>query len=91
MARRCTLCDKGPVAGRTYARSGKAKKEGGVGKRILSKTNRRFLPNLQRVRVQLQGKILYIVACTKCIKKGRLVRPTYKSTVHSPQSTVHSS
>ena len=76
MARRCALCDKGPVAGRTYARSGKAKKEGGVGKRILSKTNRRFLPNIQRVRALFEGKIQYIVACTKCIKKGRVVRPT---------------
>jgi large subunit ribosomal protein L28 len=75
MARRCALCDKGPVAGRTYARSGKAKKEGGVGKRILGKTNRRFMPNLQRVRSLFEGKIQFILACTKCIKKGRLVRP----------------
>lgn len=75
MAKRCDICGKGPLKGRMYARSGKAKKEGGVGKRILSKTNRRFLPNLQRVRVVLQGRIQSILACTKCMKKGRVIRP----------------
>lgn len=75
MARRCDICGKGPVRGRLYARSGKAKKEGGVGRRILGKTNRRFLPNLQSVRALLNGRVRFIRACTQCIKSGRVVRP----------------
>lgn len=75
MAKRCDICGKGPVAGRTYARSGKAKKEGGVGRRIVRKNKRRFLPNLQQVRAFLNGRVQFIRACTQCIKSGRVVRP----------------
>ncbi len=74
MAKRCELCGKGPVAGRTYIRKGKAKKEGGVGRHIARKTIRRFMPNLQTARVLIQGIVKKISVCTVCIKKGLVVR-----------------
>ena len=75
MAKRCDICGKGPVMGRTYTRKGKAKKEGGVGRHIARKNPRRFMPNLQPARVLLDGIIQRIIVCTKCIKKGLVVRP----------------
>lgn len=75
MARRCDLCGKGPVFGRTYTRKGKPKKEGGVGRHIARKNPRRFMPNLQSVRAVVDGAVRRILACTQCIKRGRVLRP----------------
>jgi large subunit ribosomal protein L28 len=66
------------MAGRTYTRKGKAKKEGGVGRHIARKNKRRFMPNLQPVRALINGVVNRIVVCTRCIKKGRVTRPTPK-------------
>ena len=76
MARRCYICGKGPVAGGTLTRKGKPKRQGGIGEHIARRNKRRFLPNLQPARVLINGHIKKIVVCTKCIKKGRLVRAT---------------
>ncbi len=69
------------MAGRTYTRKGKAKKEGGGGRHIARKNKRRFMPNLQPVRAMIHGVVKRIVVCTRCIKKGRITRPTPKLAV----------
>lgn len=74
MAKRCDICGKGPVAGRSYTMRGKAKKEGGVGKKVTGIARRRFLPNLQRLRAVVDGRVRTIQACTKCLKKGAVTR-----------------
>lgn len=74
LARVCAICGKGPVAGRTYTRRGMAKKKGGVGRRIVRKNIRRFLPNLQRVRVRLNGTVRRLKVCTECLKNGRVLK-----------------
>ena len=74
MAQRCDICGKGPLAGHTYTRKGKAKKEGGVGRHIARKNARRFMPNLQPARAFLNGAVRKILVCTKCLKKGRVTR-----------------
>ena len=66
------------MAGRTYTRKGKAKKEGGVGRHVARKNIRRFMPNLQSVRALINGAVKRILVCTRCIKKGRVTRPTPK-------------
>jgi large subunit ribosomal protein L28 len=33
-------------------------------------TNRRWNPNLQRVRVRLAGKVKKMYVCTRCLKSG---------------------
>ena len=81
MAKRCDICGKGPMAGRTYTRKGKAQKEGGVGRHIARKNIRRFMPNLQSVRAIINGAVKRIVVCTRCIKKGRVTRPAPKQAV----------
>ena len=81
MAQRCDICGKGPMAGRTYTRKGKAKKEGGVGRHIARKNKRRFMPNLHSVRAIVGGLAKRLLVCTRCIKKGRVTRPTPKLAV----------
>ena len=73
-AKGCAVCGKGPSAGRTYTRRGMAKKKGGVGRRIVRKNIRRFLPNLQRVRVRLDGTIRRVRVCAACLKNGRVLK-----------------
>ena len=72
MSRICVICGRGPSAGRTIARRGLAKKKGGVGKKITGVTKRRFLPNLQSIRIILNGKSRKAKVCTSCIKAGKI-------------------
>ncbi|MFH1876939.1 MAG: 50S ribosomal protein L28 [Candidatus Omnitrophota bacterium] len=81
MSRKCTICHKGSIVGNTIARRGKAKREGGVGKKITGKTRRTFSPNLQKRRILVNGKIQKILVCTKCIKAGKLTFATSKPRV----------
>lgn len=75
MSRYCELTGKGPIKGRKIWRSGKAKKLGGIGTHVTSTTKRRWLPNLQRVKVQLpSGEVRYMRVAASAIKKGLIVR-----------------
>jgi large subunit ribosomal protein L28 len=73
--RRCFVCNKGPIRGEMIVRSGKAKKEGGVGRKITGKTRRTFKPNLQRVRAIVEGQVRRIKVCTSCLRAGKVVKP----------------
>jgi large subunit ribosomal protein L28 len=72
MSRICAICGKKPAAGRSIARRGLAKKKGGVGRKITGITKRRFLPNLQTIRVIQEGTTRRIKVCTSCIKAGKV-------------------
>ncbi|MBI4335646.1 MAG: 50S ribosomal protein L28 [Candidatus Omnitrophica bacterium] len=72
MSKVCFICGKRPVAGRQIVRRGLAKKEGGVGRKIVRVSKRRFLPNLQRVKAVVEGSVKHIRVCTNCIKSGRV-------------------
>jgi len=72
MSRVCTICGKGPMAGRSIALRGLAKKKGGVGKKITGVTKRRFLPNLQTIRIIQNGGSKRVKVCTSCIKAGKI-------------------
>lgn len=75
MAKECAICGKGPKRGRQYARRGKAKKEGGIGKQTTGKSKRTFQPNLQNVRAYIDGETKRIKACTQCIRSGEVEKP----------------
>ncbi len=51
MARQCAICGKQTSSGKAVARRGLAKRHGGVGRRVLKRTNRKFKPNIQKIRV----------------------------------------
>ncbi len=72
MSKRCAICGKGPVAGRTIARRGMAKKKGGVGQNTTGITARRFLPNLQSAKVKIDGQVQRIRLCTRCLKAQKI-------------------
>jgi large subunit ribosomal protein L28 len=75
MSRICELTGKGPIKGSKIWRSGKAKKLGGIGTHVTAVTKRRWLPNLQRVKVQLpSGEVRYMRVAASAIKKGLVTR-----------------
>lgn len=74
MARICELTGKRPMKGSIIWRSGKAKKQGGIGTHITAITKRRFMPNLQRVKAVVNGEVRYIRVSTKAIKQGLVVK-----------------
>ncbi len=74
MSKVCKICGKGPVAGKTIKRRGMAKKEGGVGRKITGISIRRFQPNLQKIKVNMNGVIKTIKVCTACIRSGKITK-----------------
>ena len=72
MSRVCAICGKGPAAGRTITRRGMAKRKGGVGRKIVRTSKRRFLPNLQKVRAIVGKTRKTITVCAECIKHGKV-------------------
>jgi len=61
MARVCDICGKGPTSGNNVSHAN-------------NKTRRRWYPNLQPVRILVDGQPKRIRACTACIRSGRVVK-----------------
>lgn len=61
MARVCDICGKRPVTGNNVSHSNR-------------KTRRRWLPNLQKVKVKVNGETRRIKVCTRCIKSEKVVK-----------------
>ena len=76
MSRVCYFTGKRTRAGRSIARRGKAKYLGGVGRKTTGITNRKFKPNIQRVRAVINGTVCRVKASAKAIRNGLVVKPT---------------
>ena len=74
MARICELTGKRPIKGSIIWRSGKSKKSGGIGTHVTAITKRRFFPNLQRVKVLINGEVRYMRVAASALKKGLVVK-----------------
>ena len=74
MSKVCEICGKGPAAGRKYKRRGMIRRKGGAGSKIVGKSPRLFLPNLQKVKVLLRGTPQKIHVCTKCLKADKVTK-----------------
>ena len=73
MSRVCEICGKGPSVGNVVVRKGSPKYKGGIGLHTTGSTQRRFLPNLQSVRVaDAKGNVRRMRVCTRCIKNGKV-------------------
>ncbi len=70
MIKKCVLCKKGELKGKTVTRKGQYKAKGGTGSKISRWTMRKFLPNLQKMRIVIDGRLKKVYICAKCIKKG---------------------
>lgn len=74
MSKICALCDKSPTTGKRYRRRGMIKRKGGAGSKIVGKTLRKVMPNLQRVKIILSGTVKRTSVCTSCIRAGKIVK-----------------
>ena len=74
MLKICALCKKGELTGKLVTRKGQYKAKGGTGSKIARWTKRKFFPNLQKMRLIINGRIRRVYACARCIKKGDLQR-----------------
>jgi large subunit ribosomal protein L28 len=61
MSQVCSVCGKGPVAGRNVSHSHRV-------------TNRVYRPNIQRVTIVENGHAHKANVCTKCLKAGKVQR-----------------
>jgi large subunit ribosomal protein L28 len=59
VSRECSICGKKPITGNNVSHSHK-------------KTKRRWLPNLQKIKIKLDGENKRVKVCTRCIKSGRV-------------------
>ena len=73
MAKVCTICGKKPVVRNKLVQSGKAKREGGVGRKTTGITKVWKMPNLQRVKVSTGGNARAARVCTSCIRSGKTI------------------
>lgn len=75
MAKVCEICGKKPMSGKSIVRHGLEKYKGGIGLHTTGITKRRFLPNLQRVRVLEGGTRCRRTVCAACIRQGKITKP----------------
>ena len=59
MAKKCEVCGKTPVFGNRISHAHNV-------------SSRRWLPNLQRVRVKLGTKVQRLNVCTRCLRSGKV-------------------
>jgi len=61
MAKICEICGKKPVSGNNISHAH-------------NRTRRRWEPNLQRIRANINGRTLRLRVCTTCIKQGKVLK-----------------
>lgn len=59
MARACIICNRHAGTGNAVSHSNR-------------KTRRTWQPNLQRVRIRINGAVRRALVCTRCIKAGKI-------------------
>jgi len=59
VAQRCDICGKGPLTGNNVSHAH-------------NKTRTRWLPNLQRIKAEIDGKPTRVKICTKCLKANKI-------------------
>ena len=84
MGMQCPICGKKPALGNQITRRGKAKYLGGVGRKITGITRRRFMPNLQRIQVKINGTVQRLRVCVQCIRSGRVQRADKRKPFQMP-------
>lgn len=59
MANVCHVCGKGPATGNNVSNAN-------------NRSKRRFMPNLQRVKILEDGSKRRVKVCTRCLKAGKV-------------------
>lgn len=69
MAKKCDICGKGPATGNNVSHAH-------------NKTRRRWLPNLQKVKVATSNtSSKQMRVCTRCIRSGAVAKPLKRTAV----------
>jgi len=71
------------TVGNKVARRGLAKYKGGVGKKTTSVTKRTFRPNIQKIRVEVDGTVKRMKVCAQCIRSGKVTKPRKRTVKQS--------
>ena len=61
MAKKCAICGKGPMVGNHVSHAHNL-------------TKRRWMPNIHRMRVIINGQTKRAYVCTRCIRSNRVVK-----------------
>ncbi len=61
MARACDICGKSRSVGNNVSHAN-------------NRSKRTWRPNLQRVHANLNGTVRFILACTRCIRSGKVIK-----------------
>lgn len=61
MAKVCEICGKKPISGNNISHAH-------------NRTRRRWEPNLQRIRANVDGRNMRMRVCTSCIKQGKVIK-----------------
>lgn len=59
MGRECEICGKRPSTGHSVSKSKR-------------RTKRRWLPNLQHIKIKINGQTKRAYVCTQCIRAGKV-------------------
>ncbi len=70
MSQFCDICGKGPATGNNVSHAH-------------NKSRRRFMPNLQKVRAVINGQTKTIKVCTRCLRSGKVVKPTARPKIEA--------
>ena len=70
----CIVCGKQPASGKKYKRRGMEKKKGGAGSKVVGKSFRKVLPNLQRIKILLDKTVQHALVCTSCIQANKITK-----------------
>jgi large subunit ribosomal protein L28 len=58
---KCIVCGKSPQVGNSVSHAN-------------NRTKRRWIPNLQKVRIQWEGRPRMAPVCTRCLHRGKVVK-----------------
>lgn len=61
MSKVCEICGKGPIVGNNVSHSN-------------IKSKKRWLPNIQKIKINDHGTVRHARVCTKCIKDGKITK-----------------
>ena len=78
MAKSCAITGRKASFGNQKTYRGKAKYLGGVGKKITGTSRRKFKPNLQRVRMVVDGETKRVWVSAAAIRSGLVQKPVKK-------------
>ena len=61
MAKKCDICGKGPLVGNHVSHAHNLVK-------------RRWMPNLKKLRIVIDGSVKRAYVCTRCIRSGKVIK-----------------